>query len=84
MRVIVYPDENMVVAKTCGCENGSKQNVAYAFSDEFHSICMDKKEILGAVINACERLLKHAPSEAEKVVVEKEITDLKTALDLMQ
>ncbi len=66
---IVCADENMVVAKTCGCEKGRKQNVAYAFSDEFHSIYMDKKDIIKAEIDACESLLKYAPTESEKAVV---------------
>jgi hypothetical protein len=68
---IVCTDENMIVAKTCGCEKGSKQNVAYAFSDEFHSIYMDKKEILRAVIDSCERLSKYATTESEKAVVKE-------------
>lgn len=74
----------MIVAKTCSCEKGSKHNVAYAFSDEFHSIYMDKKDIIGAEIDACEKLLKYVTSGSEKAAVEKEIADLKTALDLMQ
>lgn len=81
---IVCADENMIVAKTCGCEKGDKRSVAYAFSDESHSVCMDKKDILRAVIGACERLSKYATTESEKAVVEREIAELKTTLDLMQ
>lgn len=78
---VVYPQENIVIAKTCGCKENSR--VAYAFSEEFHALCMDKKDIIRAEIEACERLLKYATSESEKRVVEKEIAELKTALDLM-
>lgn len=81
---LVYPQENIVIAKTCGCKENSKSKVTYAFSEEFHSLCMDKKDIIRAEIEACERLLKYATSESERIVIEKEIADLKTALHLMQ
>jgi hypothetical protein len=61
----------------------NRQKVAYVFIDEFHSVCMDKRDIIRAEIEACERLLKYATGKSEKAVVEKEIADLKTALDLM-
>ncbi len=77
---IVYPQESPVTAKTCGCQN--RQRVTYAFTEEFHSVCMDKKDIIQAEIEACEKLLKYS-SMSEKAVIEKEISELKTALDLM-
>jgi hypothetical protein len=80
---VVYPQENVVIAKTCGCKENNRNKVTYAFSEEFHSLCMDKKDIIQAEIEACERLLKYATSESERVVVEKEIADLRIALDLM-
>ena len=79
---IVYPESTAVVAKTCGCKD--RQKVTYAFADEFDNICMDRKEIFRAEIDACERLLKYAKSDSERAVVEKEITELRIALDLMQ
>jgi len=77
---IAYRQENPVTAKTCGCRD--RQRVTYAFTEEFHSVCMDKKDIIRAEIEACEKLLKYS-SMSEKAVIEKEISDLKTALDLM-
>lgn len=44
---------------------------------------MDKKDIIEAQIQACERLLKYATNESEERLVEKEIAELKLALDLM-
>jgi len=78
---VVYPQENIVIAKTCGCKESNK--VTYAFSEEFHALCMDKKDIIQAEIKACEKLVKHATSETERTVIEKEIAELRTALDLM-
>jgi hypothetical protein len=80
---IVYPEENPITAKTCGCREKNRQKVTYAFSQEFHSLCMDKKYIVQAEIEACERLLKYAINDSERAIIEKEIAELKAALDLM-
>jgi hypothetical protein len=79
---IIYPLSSLVTAKTCGCMERDKQKVTYAFSDEFHSLCMDKKDVLEAQVQACERLLKYADA-SERPAIEKEIAELKMALDLM-
>jgi hypothetical protein len=79
---IVYPQSSLVTAKTCGCRE-KKQKVTYAFSDEPHSLCMDKKDVLEAQIQACERLLKYTRDASERSAVEKEIAELRMALDLM-
>jgi len=80
---IIYPEGNLITAKTCGCLERSKRKVTYAFSEDSHSLCMDKKYIIQAEIEACERLLKYAPIHSERIVIEKEIDELKSALDLM-
>jgi hypothetical protein len=71
-----------MMAKTCGCkERGEK--VSYAYTDSYHSLCLDKKEILAAEIQACERLLNYVSNQSERSVVDKEIADLRMALDLL-
>lgn len=80
---IAYPQINLITAKTCGCREKGKQKVTYAFAEEFHSLCMDKKDIIQAEIEACERLLKYVANESEKAVVQKEIAELRMALDLI-
>lgn len=82
MNIIQSENESIVViAKTCGCQNtGSK--VTYAFVDQAHALCQDKKDIIQAEIEACERLLVYV-EESDRKVVEKEIADLRMALDLM-
>jgi hypothetical protein len=79
MNIALPLQTNPVVAKTCGC---NKKKVAYSFSEEFHTLCIDKKDILQSEIEACEGLLKYL-EEAEKGTVEKEIVGLKMALDLL-
>ena len=80
---IVYPQQNPVTAKTCGCKEKNRQKVTYAFSEEFHSLCMDKRYIIQSEIEACERLLKYTINDSETEVIRKEIAELKGALDLM-
>jgi hypothetical protein len=72
----------VMIAKTCGCtERG--QRVSYAYAHAYHSLCLDKKDILTAEIQACERLLKFTANESERFAVEKEIVELRMALDLL-
>ena len=74
-------ESDLVTAKTCGCKD--RQRVTYNFSESFHSLCLDKKDIIEAEINGCEKLLKYAPDESDKAVIEKEIAELRMALDLL-
>jgi hypothetical protein len=67
-----------MVAKTCGCKDRNRK-VTYSFIDSFHSLCRDKKDII-----LSERLLKYTRDENEKITVEKEVAELKLALDLLQ
>lgn len=71
-----------IEAKTCNCKE--KRNVIYSFVDAYHSLCLDKKEIILAQIKPCERLLKYVTDENDKIILEKEIAELRLALDLMQ
>ena len=70
----------LVEARTCGDKN---RRVAYKFMDAFHSLCIDKKDILLAEIEASETLLRACNDETDRQAVQKEISDLRMALDLM-
>jgi hypothetical protein len=72
-----------VVAKTCGSKENNKRKVTYAFVDSYHSLCLDKKDIMYAELEACERLLKYAVDEGDKKTIQSEIAELKMALDLL-
>jgi hypothetical protein len=71
-----------IVAKTCGCKEKQKK-VTYSFIDETHGLCIDKKDIIYAELQACERLLKYTAEKADEQTIKKEIAELKMALDLM-
>ena len=70
-------------AKTCNCKK--KANIIYSFVDSYHSLCLDKKEIILEQIQACERLLKYVrmTDENDMSILGKEVAELRLALDLM-
>ena len=80
---VVYPQENPVTARTCNCKEINRQKITYSFSEDFHSLCMDKKYMIQAEIEACERLLKYATNDTDRAIIEKEINELTAALDFM-
>jgi len=69
----------IVDAKICGC---SKRNIAYSLFESPHSLCIDKREILLAQLQACERLLKHANDTTELSIIKNGISALKSAFDM--
>ena len=50
--------------------------------DLYHILCRDKKDIILSEIQACEILLRYPRDEYDTITVEKEILELKLALDL--
>ena len=77
---IAYSQLNLV-AKTCGCKE--KNRVSYLFLDEPHGLCIDKKDLLEAQVQACETLLKYTRDPSERLAVQREIEELRMARDLM-
>jgi hypothetical protein len=72
-----------IVAKTCGCRKKNKRRVTYEFIDSYHSLCLDKKDIIYAELEACKRLLKYMLDDRDKKTIESEIAKIKMALDLL-
>jgi hypothetical protein len=66
-----------VVAKTCGSKDNNRMKVTYAFVDSYHSLCIDKKDIMYAELEACEKLLKYAVDESDKKTIQSEIAESK-------
>ncbi|MDQ4013690.1 MAG: hypothetical protein M3146_08210 [Thermoproteota archaeon] len=71
-----------ILAKTCGCKE-KYLKVTYFFIDSCHSLCLDKKDLIYAEIEACNRLSKYTRDEIDKKVIDKEIAELKMSLDLI-
>jgi hypothetical protein len=71
-----------ILAKTCGCKE-KYLKVTYFFIDSCHSLCLDKKDLIYAEIEACNRLSRYTRDEIDKKIIEKEIAELKMSLDLI-
>ncbi len=71
----------LVEAKTCGCKN-KKRNISYSVIESEHGLCIDRRELILAQIEACEILLKYTKDEGDSMIIKKEISLLKLALDL--
>jgi hypothetical protein len=71
-----------ILAKTCVCKE-KNMKVTFSFIDTYHSLCLDKKDIISAEIEAGNRLSKYTRNELDKKVIEIEIAELKMALDLI-
>jgi len=72
----------IVEAKTMG--NLRTKNVLYYFSESTHSLCLDKEAIMLAQVHACERLLDLSRDQTDTAVLEKEISKLILAIEMMK
>ena len=70
-------------AKTCESRDRKSHKVTYAFTEESLDLCHDKKDLLQAELQACEKLLTYTEDDSEKQVVQREISELRMALDLL-
>ena len=60
-----------------------KTNVIYSIAEPYHNCCIDKKEIITEQIKACENLLRYTNNKSDILAIEKEISELKLALDIL-
>jgi hypothetical protein len=81
MNIVKTEQPFLIEAKSSGYYQ--KKSISYNFIESAHSLCLNKIEIISAQIHACERLLKYTKDEIDIKVIEKEIIELKFALDLI-
>ena len=67
-----------VVAKTC-VDQERNRKVTYSIVDNYDSLYIDKKDIISAQLEACNRLLKSAIDTTDKEIIEIEIGELRIA-----
>ncbi|MGD1834185.1 MAG: hypothetical protein ACPKQO_00505 [Nitrososphaeraceae archaeon] len=60
-----------------------KINITYSIVESYHNLCIDKKEIMKAQIQACENLSKYASNKNEVHVINNEISQLKFILNIL-
>jgi hypothetical protein len=71
-----------MIAKTCGRKDKNRK-VTYSIIDSYHNLCSDKRDIILAQIEACERLSKYNKDGSDRILLEHEIVELKLILDLL-
>ena len=60
-----------------------KTNVIYSIAEAYHNCYIEKKELIIEQIKACEDLLKYTNNTSDSLALEKEISQLKLALDIL-
>jgi len=84
MNIIETESPLIVIVRTCNYKekNNMGSKVTYRLIDSYHSLCLDKKDIIRSELEACDRLLKHTSNKTYQKTVETEIAELKMAFDL--
>jgi len=74
-----------IIAKTCSCEKDRRsKKITYSIVDQYHSVCLDKIDIMTAELVACEGLLRHTTDEVDRKIVEIEIMQLRTVKNSLE
>lgn len=61
-----------------------KISIIYSIAESYHNFCIDKKEIIIEQIKACEKNLSRSTNNKYEILaLEKEISELKLALDIL-
>jgi hypothetical protein len=60
-----------------------KTNVIYSIAELQHNFCIDKKEIIIEQIKACENLSRYNINKSDSLALEREIYELKIALNIL-
>ncbi len=60
-----------MVAKTAGYAERSKRKITYALIYSYHSLCLDKKDIIRSELMAYEMLLKYMTEENDRLIDRK-------------
>jgi hypothetical protein len=82
MNVVEIESPLIIEAKTTG--SYTNRNVTYSRVDTYHNVFIDKRDLILAQIHACERLLKYTKDRIDQIILEKEISELKLMLDLIE
>ncbi len=60
-----------------------KTNIIYSVAELQHNIWLNKKEIIREQIKACENLSRYTTNKTDSLALEREISELKIALDIL-
>ena len=60
-----------------------KTNIIYSIAELQHNICINKKEIIREQIKDCENLSRYNINKSDSLALEREISELKIALNIL-
>ena len=81
MNIIEVEFPLKIEAKTS--KYNEKISVIYSVAELQHNFCIDKKEIIMEQIKACENLSRYSTNKSDNLALDKEISELKLALDIL-
>ena len=81
MNIIEVEFPLKIEAKTS--KYNEKISVIYSVAELQHNFCIDKKEIIMEQIKACENLSRYSTNKSDNLALEREISELKLALDIL-
>jgi hypothetical protein len=81
MNILEIESPFKIEAKTS--KFNDETNVIYSIAESYHNCCIDKKEIIIEQIKACENLLRYTNHKNDILTLEREISELKSALDIL-
>jgi hypothetical protein len=81
MNILEIESPFKIEAKTS--KFNDETNVIYSIAESYHNCCIDKKEIIIEQIKACENLLRYTNNNSDILTLEREISELKLALDIL-
>ena len=81
MNIIELEFPLKIEAKTS--KYNEKTSIIYSIAELQHNFCIDKKEIIMEQIKACENLSRYTINQSDSLALEREISELKSALDIL-
>lgn len=60
-----------------------KTNIIYSIAELQHNICINKREIIREQIKAYENLFRYTTNKTDTLALQREISELKIALDIL-
>ena len=81
MNIIEVEFPLKIEAKTS--KYNEKTSVIYSVAELQHNFCIDKKEIIIEQIKAWENLSRYTTNKSDSLALEREISELKLALDIL-
>jgi hypothetical protein len=81
MNIIELESPLKIEAKTS--KYNEETSIIYSIAELQHNFCIDKKEIIMEQIKACQNLSRYNTNKSVSLALEREISELKLALNIL-